>query len=698
MNRVLFRYELLGLLRDTRTIVLSVLLPIVLLPLLLLAMQRAGSRGLGTGAEPFAYGRATGSSGLQPLLEAAFERAGFLEMSAELQDQELSAGSVQVFFRSGRPEKADPELARSIARAYPILRPLAAGDGAGRPVVELLYRSDRERSTRAYVAAVDRLIEYREALLEGFFAKQKARVGWKMETHDASSAQEREARRYGPALSAFMVLVLLGGGSVAALDSLAGERERGTLTTLFSSSLSRPIIIWTKFCAVSVISVVIALIQMANLGLYAWLGLMKLPASMGLGQSSLILAALTALFLAVALFTASLLLHISARSGSFKEAQLFFFPAFLISFALSLSGLMPGLGQRSAVSLVPLAGPGVMVPEVLAGRVDLPILLLQVAVHSLLAWLILRRTLAYVSREEFLGGQPPAVGAELRFEQFSGRVLPFFGLLGAALMVIPANFASLSTLQGQGVFNQMVLFGLGPLLLLWLYRQPLSKAVPLRSVSLPIVLAALALVPLGQAAATGLSYLLGPLLPPPVKAMEQMLDFLDLENTPAWQIYLLIGVLPGVFEEFAFRGVMLYALHRRIRSPWMLSAVVALVFGFFHLSFYRVAPTAYLGFFLGLLTLGTGSLLPAMLVHVGNNSFAVTAMLQGWDFEGLPGWVYVLCFAAQLLMTGLILRWGRGYPGTRWERAPQARGEQVLDRTLAGSGADSQPGLPRNER
>lgn len=685
MSRVLLRYELLGLLRDTRTIVLSVLMPIVLLPLLLLAMQKVGARGLGGGQEQFAYARTAGNEGLGPVLEAAFEQTGFRELATKEGEQELSDGSLQLLFAVGKPEKSRPGLAESVARAFPILKPLALEETAGRPVVELLYRSDRDRSSRAFMASYDRLVDYREALVQGFFARQKgSQVGWQMETRDVSSAQEREARRYGPALSAFMVLVLLGGGSVAALDSLAGERERGTLSTLFLSSLSRPTILWTKFCAVAIISLVVALVQMANLGLYAWLGLMKLPVSVGLLQGCAILAALTVLFLAEALLTASLLLHISARSGSFKEAQLFFFPAFLICFALSLAGLMPGLVARSAASLVPLAGPGVMVPEILAARIDGPMLLLQVGVHLLLAWLIFRQTLAFVSREEFLGGQPPAVGEELRFEQFSQRVIPFYGLLGAALMVIPANFASLSTLQGQGLFNQLVLFGLGPLLLLRLYRQPLSKALPLRSVSLPIVLASLALIPLGQAAATGLSHLLGPLLPAPVKAMEQMLKFLDLQNTPAWQIYLLIGLLPGIFEEFAFRGVMLHALHRRIRSPWLLAGTVALIFGFFHLTFYRVLPTAYLGFFLGLITLGTGSILPAMLVHIGNNSFAVMALLNGWDFEGLGSWVYGLCFVGQLLMTGLILRWGRGYPGTRWEKplaaSPSAPQEASLPR------------------
>lgn len=331
---------------------------------------------------------------------------------------------------------------------------------------------------------------------------------------------------------------------------------------------------------------------------------------------------------------------------------------------------MPDLPSRSVVSLIPLAGPGLAIPEILASRLDLPILLLQVVVHLTVAAFLLRTTTAYLGREEFLGGQPEAVGQALRFEQFSGRALPFYALLAAALMVVPSNFAGLSSLQGQGVFNQLILFGLCPLLLLRMYGQRVSRAIPLRAVSPSILLACLALIPLGQLAATGLSHLLGPLLPAPVKAMEEMMAFMNLEGTPHWQVYLMIGILPGIFEEISFRGVLLYALHKRF-SPWTLAAVVALVFGMFHLNFFRILPTAYLGFFLGLITLGTGSILPAMLVHIGNNSLAVFAMYNDFDLEGLSSWIYGLSFLGQILLTGLVLRWGQGYSGTSWLKSSE---------------------------
>lgn len=671
VNRVLLRYELLGLVRDTRTIVLSVLLPIILLPVLLFTLQRFGQQRFGPTAEGFRYSREMSSRGLEALTRTVFDKTAFREAAATDPEDMLSDGTLDLALRIRPPEEADPGLGRAIGTAFPTLRDLVNPEQPGRPVLEILYRGDRERSVRAYMQAQERLLEFRDKLLEAYFNKENAGVGLETQLRDVSTSQEREARRYGPALSSFMLLILLGGGSVAALDSLAGERERGTLSTLFLSSLPRREILWTKFVAVAMISVVVALVQMANLGLYVLLGWMKLPLQTDWRQGTAMLACLTVLFLAESLFTASVLLHISARSGSFKEAQLFFFPAFLVSFALSLSGLMPGLPSRSVVSLIPVAGPGLLIPEILASRIDLPILLLQVVVHLVAARLLLAGTMAYVGREEFLGGQAPAVGSALLFEQFSSRALPFYALFWAALMVVPANFGALSSLQGQGVFNQLILFGLGPLLLVRLYGQKASLAVPFRPVSAPILLAALALIPLGQVAATGLSHLLGPLLPAPVEALEQMMAFLDLENTPPWQIYLLIGVMPGIFEEIAFRGVLLYALHKRF-GPWALAAVVAVVFGLFHLTFYRVVPTAYLGFFLGLITLATGSVLPAMLVHIGNNSLAVYALLHGWDLESLGSVTYASCGVAQLAVTWLILRWGRGYPGTRWHRPTEA--------------------------
>jgi len=664
VNRIILRYELLGLLRDTRTIFLSVLLPVILLPVLLFTLNKFGQRATGDLDQTYHFGRVFPSPGLEVVTVSALDPNEFREMLVEDGEEMLKEGHLDLLIRLKKDEESDKQLGRDVASLYPDIGEMVERTDPARPVVELLYRSDRERSMRAYFKATDQMLDFREQRVKQLLADNNADIGVKLVAEDISTPQERAARQYGPALSAFMILMLLGGGSVAALDSLAGERERGTLSTLFVSSIGRPTIAWSKFCAVAIISVAVALVQILNLAGYAIFGFVDWPLQSGQGGVWGFVA-LFLLFSVEAIFTAALLLHISARSSSFKEAQLFFFPTFLVSFALSLSGLMPAFESASVVSLIPVTGPGVLIPEILAGRLDPLILALQCAVHLLAAYGLMKATIALMQREDFLGGQAPQHGKELVFEQFSQRALPFFALLCAALFVVPSNFAALSTLKGQGLFNQLVLFVLCPYLFLKFYGQKVRTAVPVKRVDLRIVLACLALIPLGQLAATGLSHLVGPLLPAPVKALEMMMELLDLENTPHWQLFFLIGILPGICEEFAFRGVLLHSLHKRF-GPWALAFVVAVVFGFFHVNFFRVLPTAYLGFFMALLTLATGSVLPAMLVHIGNNSFAVWAMLNNMDFEGLPTYVYVVGFVGQLVLTGLVIKWGRGYPGTRW--------------------------------
>jgi sodium transport system permease protein len=665
VNRILLKYELMALLRDTRTIFLSVLLPIILLPVLLFTLDKFGQRATGEFDHTYHFGRIYPAPGLEAITSSTFDNDEFREMLVENGDEMLKDGHLDLLIRVTREDKSDAQLGKDIKSMFPALGEMVDSEDPGRPVVELLYRSDRERSVRAYFKATEQLLDYRERTVNQFLETAGADVGIVLVTEDISTAQERAARQYGPALSAFMILMLLGGGSVAALDSLAGERERGTLSTLFVSSVDRRTIAWTKFCAVAIISVAVALVQIVNLICYVAFGFIEWPLQSG--QSMAGFGALFLLFAVEAIFTAALLLNISARSSSFKEAQLFFFPTFLISFALSLAGLMPALESTSVVSLIPLTGPGVFLPEILAGRMDFLILFIQCAVHLMAAYLLMVSTIGLINREDFLGGEAPQHGKALVFEQFSQRALPFFALLCAALFVVPSNFAVLSGLKGQGLFNQLVLFVLAPYLLLKFYGQDVKKVVPFKAVDLRILLACLALIPLGQLAATGLSQVVGPLLPPPVKALEMMMELLDLDNTPKWQLFVLIGLLPGICEEFAFRGVLLHALHKRF-NPWMLAFVVALVFGFFHVNFFRVLPTAYLGFFMALLTLATGSVLPAMIVHIGNNSLAVWAMFNHMDFEGLPGYIYFVGLAGQLVLTGLVIKWGKGYPETSWRR------------------------------
>jgi membrane protease YdiL (CAAX protease family) len=68
--------------------------------------------------------------------------------------------------------------------------------------------------------------------------------------------------------------------------------------------------------------------------------------------------------------------------------------------------------------------------------------------------------------------------------------------------------------------------------------------------------------------------------------------------------------------------MLLTGLRRKFR-PAALIVGVGLIFGVFHVTLYRIAPTAALGMVLTAIALMTGSVFPGMLLHAGNNTLGV---------------------------------------------------------------------------
>ena len=94
----------------------------------------------------------------------------------------------------------------------------------------------------------------------------------------------------------------------------------------------------------------------------------------------------------------------------------------------------------------------------------------------------------------------------------------------------------------------------------------------------------------------------------------------------------LTAVLPGVCEEFANRGGFLTVL-RSSHSKAYTVVIVGVAFGLFHQNIVQLVYTAVLGALMAYLTLTTGSVLPAVILHFSNNLISVilqNATTYGW--------------------------------------------------------------------
>lgn len=101
----------------------------------------------------------------------------------------------------------------------------------------------------------------------------------------------------------------------------------------------------------------------------------------------------------------------------------------------------------------------------------------------------------------------------------------------------------------------------------------------------------------------------------------------------------MMAVVPGVCEEVLFRG---YAQRQFERGWGPVGGIVlsGLLFGAYHLRPSQMLPLAVLGLYLAYLTWRTGSLWPAIVVHMAHNGLAVlmSAYVRsqpGYDLESL---------------------------------------------------------------
>jgi membrane protease YdiL (CAAX protease family) len=275
---------------------------------------------------------------------------------------------------------------------------------------------------------------------------------------------------------------------------------------------------------------------------------------------------------------------------------------------------------------------------------------------------------------EFIGG--PAL--------FERRVVPWFAALWAVLVIV-SNYTGKADVRVQIVINLVGVFFAASCLMLRRYRLDPHEALALRAPRPMVWLGVLIAVPGGMLTALGLFRLTDLLLPVPQKVMESFGENVLPPGISLVQLLFFLCVLPGIFEEIAFRGLLLHGLRRRLR-PAPLALVVGLTFGIFHVALFRFVPTACLGVMLAAVTLLTGSIYPAMVWHALSNAAGILAYkLQIPEAELDP-----ICYfaGAGILAAAFWVFWRNRtpYPGLRYTQKTA-----LIQNTNTGAGGGPPP-------
>ena len=204
------------------------------------------------------------------------------------------------------------------------------------PAIGIYYNSTEENSVAMYSYYIAVLDAYESALTNKFD------VNGGGAQYDLASSESISKKIVSSILPYLIVIMLFSGCMTMASDSIAGEKERGTLATMLVSPVKRSYLAIGKVAALSVSSLIPALSSLLGM----MLALPKLMSGMELDISVYGFSTYAQLFLVVVLLELilnAILAIVSTLAKSVKEAQSYSVPLMMIVL-LAAMGNMLGLG------------------------------------------------------------------------------------------------------------------------------------------------------------------------------------------------------------------------------------------------------------------------------------------------------------------------------------------------------------------
>ncbi|MBR4513909.1 MAG: CPBP family intramembrane metalloprotease [Lachnospiraceae bacterium] len=608
----LYRKEILDVLRDKRTVLMMVIVPLILYPLIFVVSLTVMSN-ISTSITTAEYKVALDFTPDDELLELLKNDTGsknswtFAIVPVHNMKEALAAEEIDAYI-----EKDDASYT---------IHYLSSVNNSGYAADYLTTVLDRYK---------DSLVKRRlaEEGLDAYAVLTPIKYGYS----DEAKGEETAGNLLGMILPFMLVVSLLMGTMYPAIDTTSGERERGTLETLLTLPISNRELIVSKFLAVATIglaSAALNILSMAFVGVYMYKMMLK---TTGMGSSASLVRFIPVIFvcilcvLAFAIFISALTMCVTAFAKSYKEANNLITPMMITVMFLSFLSFLPNVSLNSGVALVPVANVCLLVKELLAFKYDLLIIFIVLAsnvVYGVLAVMFLSKI--YDSESILFGEEGASVQIFERRRDMKKGGVPAVGdaWLVALITVIAVIYLGGAMQLKYGYIGllsqQFIIIGV-PLLAAWYTKKDMKMTFSLNPVALKQLIAA-ALMGLGG---TCLASLLGDILSKLMVKSAESLNSLNeqISDFGFVEAFVLIVVAPAVCEEFLFRGYILTAFRGKYR---VINAILvsSAIFGLYHMSLIRFFGTFVLGVLNCYVVVKTGSIFPAMLMHFLNNGIGV---------------------------------------------------------------------------
>jgi sodium transport system permease protein len=349
----LFKKELTDSLRDRRTLLMMILLPVLLYPGMLMligGVMTAGKERLAR--EELVVAVTTDDAaallGKTPPAHTAYMRLDRATAEAAMRDQQVWA---------------------AVDAAPGAIATLASGQQA---TATLLYTKRYDKSIEAH----DRVKKLLQAAGVAVLVQRLAVANLPATFAEPLKTDEQDIdfqKDFGPLIASRMlplilVMMLFMGALYPAIDVTAGEKERGTLETLLVAPVRPLEVMAAKYLTVATIATVATLMNLLAMGLTFRAGItLDAGVSISMALSAGQVATMLACLIPAAFMVSGVALAVASLARSFKEGQSLMTPVTLVASVPGMLSLMPGIELNALTAAVPLLNIALLVKATILG-------------------------------------------------------------------------------------------------------------------------------------------------------------------------------------------------------------------------------------------------------------------------------------------------------------------------------------------
>lgn len=355
---IVYRKELTESLRDRRTLISTILVPLLLFPVLTVGFGYMTLKLIGKAQKEVHRVMILGGED-SPDIVQGIKKLNSIEVvppAANYKDQIV-----------------DKEIraAVDVPRGFQ-----AALDRGETPTVKIYMYQGEMKSSFGANAIEKFLTQYRDELaqrrLETAHLSKTLLKPFDVKQENVAPPEKVGGATFGGLFGYMVILLCMTGAMYPAMDLTAGEKERGTMETILTSPIERTHLVLGKFFLVLTASLFTAVLAVISMGtsLYAMArvtGAGGKGGPLALAISVKGVAAVFVMALPVAVLFSAALLTIALFAKSYKEAQSYLTPLTFVVIIPAVASLLPGVELNARLAVVPILNTSLVCKEIVTG-------------------------------------------------------------------------------------------------------------------------------------------------------------------------------------------------------------------------------------------------------------------------------------------------------------------------------------------